>query len=120
VSDVPVDELVRTIADDPDPLRVDVTPSVLALIERGTPGGRAVLPLLESPDGALRRHAQRVLEGILMRRHGWRAGRGFADAPGGEAEMQAELRSIGYESDAPPTERRESAARWRRWLDEQS
>jgi hypothetical protein len=120
VSDVPVGELVKTIARDPDPLHPDVTPSVLALIDRGAPGARAVLPLLDDADRDVRRHAQSVLEGVVLVRHGWRPGRGYPDPFKGEAETEAVLRANAYDADAPTAQRREAAERWRRWLDEPS
>ncbi len=120
MSDVPLDELVKTIARDPDPLHPDVTPSVLALIDRGMAGAQAVLPLLDDPDRDVRRHAQSVLEGVVMIRSGWRPGRGYSDPSEGEAETDAVLRANAYDADAPPEQRREAAERWRRWLDESS
>lgn len=112
-----IEDLVRTIDDDPDPLHTDFTPSVLALIEKGLPGARAVLDLLDAPELPTRRRAQRVLEGVVMRRHGWAAGRGYAD-PGGERRTEELLKENGdYQADAAPEARRRAAERWRRWLE---
>jgi hypothetical protein len=114
-----IDELVRTLADRPDELHGDVTPSVLALIGHGVAGAKAVLPLLDDPDADLRRHAQRVVEGVVMHLQGWRPGLGYPDPHSGQDETDAVLASNGgYDADAPPERRREAIERWRRWLDE--
>lgn len=114
-----IENLVRTINDDPDPLHTDVTPSVLGLIEQGLPGARAVVDLLDAPELLTRRRAQRVLEGVVMRRHGWVAGRGYTD-PDGERRTRDLLSDNGdYQADAAPEARRRAAERWRRWLESQ-
>ena len=115
-----LDELVRTIDAHPDPLHGDFTPSVYALIERGLRGAAAVVDLLDAPERNTRTHAQRVLEAVVMRRHGWQAGRGYPDAQG-EARTRAVLSDNGnYSADDPPERRQAAIGQWRRWLDTQT
>jgi hypothetical protein len=114
-----LEALVQTIDANPDPLHVDVTPSVLQLIELGLQGAQAVLDLLDAPAFLTRKRAQRVLEGIVMRRHGWVPGQGYQD-PQGQEETQAVLHANGdYRADAAPEERRSAIDKWRRWLEAQ-
>jgi hypothetical protein len=120
VTEPTLGELLETIACNPDPLQSDLTPSAVRLIEHGLAGGRAVLPLLVDPDPRVRGVAERVLEGVVMQRNGWRAGRGYADPHAGQAQTDAMLRAIGYNAEAPAGKRRAAAERWRRWLEEQS
>ena len=113
------EQLVKTINDDPDPLHADVTPSVLKLSEEGLAGARAVLDLLDASGLLTRRRAQRVIEGVVMRRHGWVAGQGYTD-PDGQQKTQDLLAANGnYQADAVPGERRRAAEKWRRWLESQ-
>jgi len=115
-----LEELVRTIDAHPDPLHADFTPSVYALINRGVPGAHAVVHLLDAPQRSTRVHAQRVLEAVVMRRHGWQAGRGYPDAQG-EARTRAVLSDNGsYSADDPPERRQAAIGQWRRWLDTQT
>ncbi|HEX9988146.1 MAG TPA: YkgJ family cysteine cluster protein [Chloroflexia bacterium] len=97
----------------------DVTPSELELIESGVSGVRAVLTLLDDPKVATRKHAQRVLEGVVMRRHSWVREQGYQD-PTGEEQTRALLAANGnYQANAPLEERRESIEKWRQWLEMQ-
>jgi len=110
--------LIQTIDENPDRLHVDVTPSVLRLSELGLPAASAVIELLDSPDWMTRKRAQRVLEGIVMRRHGWRPGQGYPDPHAGQERTQAVLEANGnYQADADPEVRRRSIELWRRWLE---
>lgn len=112
--------LVRDIDKHPDPLHVDVTPAVVQLIAIGLPAVAAVLELLDAPDVLTRRRAQRVVEGVVMQRHGWRPGRGYADPQAGQLKVRAVLETNGsYRADAPPENRRLAIARWRKWIEEQ-
>jgi hypothetical protein len=61
-------------------------------------------------------HAQRVVEGVVMRRHGWVAGRGYPDR-GGEAKTRDLLKANGaYRYDAAPAKRAAATKKWRVWL----
>ncbi len=120
VTQKPVDpsvlsELLRTFDEQPSPLHVDVTPSVLALIDLGLAGAEAVLDRLNAPDRLTRLRAERVVEAVLAQRFGWIAGVGY---PSAEAEQQARAiaESIGYDVDASEPERLAAIERWRAWV----
>ena len=114
-----IERFIQTIDDDPDPLHTDVTPSVLKLIKKGLSGMAAVLNLLNSSDFLTRKRAQRVLEGVVMQRHGWISGRGYTTSDGQE-RTQALLAANGnYQADAAPEIRRASIEKWRHWLESQ-
>ena len=110
-------ELVRTIDAAPDRLHVDMTPSVHALIELGLPGARAALAVLDAEGRLTRQRGQRVLEGVVMRRFGWRPGQGFPDASS-EQRARAVISDNGpYDARAEPADRADAIERWRRWLE---
>jgi hypothetical protein len=112
-----IDDLVRTIDDDPDPLHNDYTPSVWKLTEAGLPGAAAVIDLLESPKELTRLHAQRVVEGVVMRRYGWVPGHGCPDRSDCDGKTRRTLKANGdYRWDGPAAERAAAVARWREWL----
>lgn len=111
-----IENLLQTIDDSPDRLHADFTPSVLKLIELGLPGARVVIDLLAAPKFETRRHAQRVVEGVVMRLHGWRPGQGYPD-PSGQEKTQALLTANGaYQADASPEARNQAIEKWRHWL----
>lgn len=113
--------LVASLDDDPDPLHLDFTPAVHALIDRGCAGALAVVDLLDAPDELTRLHAERVVEGAAMAYHGWVAGRGYADGALGEERVRALLAANGgYSYDAAPEVRRAAVPRWRHWLEERA
>src|SRR5947209_2552838 len=66
---------LRTLNDDPDPLHLDVTPSVVSLGEMGLKAVGPLLDLMDDPNEQARLHAQRALESILSHRQGFVAGR---------------------------------------------
>ena len=113
-----IDALVRGLDDDPDPLHLDMTPAVQALGEIGTDAVPALAGPLGSPSQDTRLRAQRALEAIVQRRHGFAPGRGF---PGGQAEQDArdELAEIGYDFEAEPSERAAAIERLRVWHETQ-
>lgn len=118
VSDETIAGLVAALDDDPNPLHADFTPSVMALIEAGLPGALAVLGRLDAAGRTTRLHAQRVLEGVAMRRLGWVPGRGYPDGAAGEARTRHLLAANGaYHADAPEAARADAVAKWRAWLD---
>jgi len=115
-----IDILVRTIDANVDPLHTDVTPSVLKLMEQGLPAAQAVLDLLDAPELLTRRHAQRVIEGVVMRRHGWVAGQGYTDSAGQQKTQDLLARNGNYQADAAPKARKQAIEKWRRWLASQN
>ncbi len=106
---------MRTFDERPDPLHLDVTPSVLVLIDLGLPGAEAALDRLNAPERLTRMRAQRVVEAVLAHHFGWIAGVGY---PTAEAEQQARTiaESNGYHVDAPEPERIAAIERWRAWI----
>lgn len=63
-----VQALVQTIGDAADMLHLDYSPSVHALIEVGAPALLPVIDLLDAPEEFTRLRAQRVVEGISLKR----------------------------------------------------
>jgi HEAT repeat protein len=107
---------LKTLNDAADELHLDMTPSVQALGEMGLKAAPALLELLLHDDEMTRLHAQRALELILSRRHGFRPGRGFPSRAAEEA-MRAEWRANGdYDYSAEPEARARAMERWREWL----
>ena len=105
--------LLATIDDGAEPAHADVTPAVGALAGLGRRAIPALLDLLESERETTRLHAQRALEAILEREHGFVPGRGFP-APAEEAAMRAEWRANGsYDYAAAPAARAAAIAAWR-------
>lgn len=114
--DPEVVELLRTLGEGASPLHYEYTPSVHRLIELGWPGARAVLDLLDAPEDITRRRAQRVIEGVVMRHHGWRPGVGYLDPSGAEKTGAVVSQNGSYRADAPQAERRASMEKWRTYL----
>jgi hypothetical protein len=111
-----ISSLVRTLDADPEPLHSDFTPSVQRLIELGLPGAAAVVDLFDAPESTTRLHAQRVVEGVVMRRNGWLPNRGYPDR-GAEQKTKELLKANGsYRYDAPPAKRVAATKRWRAWV----
>ncbi len=110
-----IETLLHLFDEYPDPLHLDVTPAVLALIEMGLPGLAAALDRLNAPERLTRKRAQRLLDAVVARHFGWIAGVGY---PTREAEQQARalMDAQGYDVDAPETERVAAIARWRAWV----
>ena len=115
-----IEELIRTIDVDPDPLHNDFTPSVLKLSELGIPAAKGVLDLLDAPGFLTRKRAQRVLEGVVMRLHGWIPGQGYPDAHSGQKLTQEVLKDNGnYDPNSSSSDRRKAIEKWRHWLQKQ-
>ena len=108
--------LVRTIDEGLQSPTTDFTPSSIKLMQMGLPGARAVVDLLDAPGRFTRRRAQRVIEGVVMMRNGWVAGRGYADDTGPERTNAVLAETGRYDPDAPVEQRRATMERWRRWL----
>ena len=107
---------LQTLNDAADPLHLDRTPAVEALGAMGLKPISSLLNLLIDEDRYTRLHAQRALESIIARRHGFCPGNGFPDREAEEA-MRAEWRANGdYDFDADPELRLQAVAKWRYWL----
>jgi len=110
-----LDACARLLDAAPDPMHGDLTPAVNALGAMGPPAVRAVLGALADGERITRLHAQRVLEDVVSRSHGFVPGRGFA-APDDDRAAAEEVRSLGYDFDAGPEDRAAAVARIREWL----
>ncbi|MCM3870565.1 MAG: HEAT repeat domain-containing protein [Pyrinomonadaceae bacterium] len=107
--------LIQTINDAPDPLHLDLTPSVFALGSFGLDAAGELLELLLDEDQDTRLHAQRALEMIVGQRHGFKFGRGYP-TPEAELEAQAEWQDNGnYDYAAPAAARIQSVEKLRDW-----
>jgi HEAT repeat protein len=108
--------LLDTIDDMPDELHGDYTPSVHALGDAGLAAVAPLLDLMLSDAVTTRLHAQRALQAIVDRRHGFVTARGFplrAD----EDAVRALWKANGhYNPVAPADERASAVALWREWL----
>jgi len=112
--DIP--SLLARIDEEPDKLHSDMTPAVEALIEIGEPALGPVLELMLSPGRETRMHAQRVLEGVTLRLHGFRPGQGWDDQSR-EDDWRRFWKSLGdLDWDAPEASRADAVALWREWL----
>ena len=108
-----LDACLRTIDDAADPLHADRTPSVQCLIERGEPALPRLLERLTAGERMTRLHAQRAVEGITRRMHGFD---GRAWTTGTADEWVAWWTTIAYEPDATPASRAAAVERLRAWL----
>jgi len=114
---VDIQQLLRTIDDQPDKLHGDFTPSVLKLMTLGLAAAKAVLPLLNSQDSGSRARAYRVMEGVIKIRNGWVPGQGYKEREGQE-RTQAILAANGnYNAQMEEPQRVAAIEKWRRWLE---
>jgi hypothetical protein len=106
---------LKTINDSPDELHGDITPSVLALSEMGLRAVPSLLDLMTHDDKTTRLHAQRALELIMEKRHGYMRGKAL---PEKAAELvREEWRANGnYDYSADAESRAASIDKWREWL----
>jgi len=108
--------LVQTIDDAPDELHGDMTPAVSALGEMGVTALPSLLRLLMDQNESTRFHAQRALEQIVMRRHGFVPGQGFPDATA-EEQFRLEWRANGnYQYSDDAAARAAAVEKWRSWM----
>jgi HEAT repeat protein len=108
--------LVQTIGDAPDELHGDMTPAVVALGEMGVTALPSLLGLLMDENETTRLHAQRAVEQIMMRHHGFVPGQGFPDASA-EEQFRVEWRANGdYHYSDDEAARAAAAEKWRRWM----
>jgi len=107
---------LRTLNVGADPLHADRTPAVEALGRMGLRAVPGLLDRLVDENEMTRLHAQRALELVLSRHHGFVPGHGFP-SPAHEAAMRAEWQTNGdYQYDAPAAVRSAAVERWRAWL----
>ena len=93
---------LQTLNDAADELHNDLTPAVQALGAMGLRAAPPLLDLLTSDDSMTRLHAQRALELIVARQHGFQPGQGFPN-PSAAAQAQADWHDHGnydYTADA--------------------
>ncbi len=111
-----IERLIQQIDESPDKLHGDYTPSVYRLIEMGEPVLSQVLSLMLSHGEMTRLRAQRVLEGVTMKRFGFQVGKGWVN-PQDEERWQRFWNDLGDLSyDAPLETRVQASNRWREWL----
>ena len=107
-----IDNCLRTLNDDADPLHADRTPAVQRLIEIGEPALLPLIDLLDSDDRDTRIHAERAVQGITRRRFGFD---GFAWPDEAMERWMEWWETIGFDVDATPSERAQSIERLRNW-----
>lgn len=118
----PVDQRVRELCDrineDPDLLHFDYTPAVHELIDIGAPAIPPALDLMLSEDSDTRLRAERFLEGVTLKEHGFVFGQGWKkpSSEGDWRQFWKRLGSIDYK--ASREERVASISLWRAWLAE--
>jgi hypothetical protein len=114
--DQKINQLVKSIDDNPDILHLDYTPSVNELAEMGVPAMKAVLPLLSAKNELTRLHALRVLEHNVYNFYGFESGHGFI-AKGGEDQVRKILLQLNYDWEEKDSVKRNSAiVRWRNYI----
>jgi HEAT repeat protein len=107
---------IQTINDAPNQMHLDLTPSVFALGGMGLSAVTALLDLMMNDDENTRLHAQRALEMIVGRQHGFEIGHGFP-TPDAEQQALAQWQANGNFDYAAPAEARGAAVeKWRDWL----
>jgi hypothetical protein len=112
-----LDACLAALDDAAGPAHQDRTPAVDALGEMGLAAVPGLLDRLLADSDMTRLHAQRALESVLDRRHGFEPGRGFA-TPQHEAAARAEWQANGdYDHAASATQRAAAVTLWRRWLE---
>lgn len=112
-----ISSLIKNINVHPDNLHIDYTPAVHKLCEYGLDAIKAVLHLLNSTDCFERYRAQRVVEGVIQRRFGWKAGQGYPkDADGEEQFLALWLANGDYTAEASEKIRLEAIKKWESWL----
>jgi hypothetical protein len=115
-SDERIEQLVRTINDNPDPLHFHNTPSVSKLIDLGKPVIPRMLDLMLSDDEATRSRAMHVLSAVTMPMFGYVQGEGWPEHEDHD-RWNAFWKSLGDLDADQPRKRRERAVQlWREWL----
>lgn len=115
-----IDLWIETIHENADILHLDYTPSVQKLSECGLKAALAVLPLLNNKDVWQRYRAQRVLEGVIQRKYGWKPGSGYPSDSHGEENVKNHFSEMGnYQANDSQEKRKESIEKWEHWLQAQ-
>ena len=108
--------LIATLNERPDLLHSDYTPAVHELIKIGQPAIEPLLDVMLDANEGTRKRAERALDGITSKMHGFRAGQGWND-PHGEGRFRKFWKSLGsYNWDDSEQSRRTSIAKWRDWV----
>lgn len=108
---------LNTINDAASEAHLDITPSVSALADMKLQVVPELLKLMMHHDEMTRLHAQRVLEQLLNKSHGFIHGRGFASQEDGD-KAQAEWQDNGnYDYAADEATRAAAIAKWQQWLE---
>ena len=111
-----LDDLVRTINDNPNMRHRDYTPSVHKLIALGDASIPRMLDLMLSNDRDTRLRAQTVLQDIAVLKHGFVPGRGWPN-DASEERYRALWKSLGdLDWNAPREDRERAVKLWREWL----
>jgi hypothetical protein len=114
--DKDITKLIESIDNDPDPLHSDYTPSVHQLIDKGLSSVTPVLKLMRSESQDTRMRAQRVLEGVTMRRYSFVVGKGWVQADGEQkwTDLWTKLGNLQYSDSLD--KRNKSIVLWEQWL----
>ena len=111
-----LDDLVRTINNDPSERHYFSTPSGEKLIDLGDVAIPRMLDLMLSDDEDTRYHAQHVLGAIAMRQHGFVVTKGWRNMEEHD-QFHAFWKAHGSLDYKAPLEERERAVNlWRKWL----
>ena len=111
-----LEELLEAIDENADPIHLDMTPAVHALGAIGLPAVPPLLDRMLSEREETRLHAQRALELVVYRRHGFAPGQGFPSAAEEQAARDV-LVTAGYDHAAEPEAREAAVGRLRAWLE---
>mgnify|MGYP006914251465 CR=1 FL=1 len=113
-----ISSLVEKINDDPNFAHLDYTSAVHELIIHKEVAVKAVLPLLNSEDMMERYRAQRVVEGVMQRKFGWKAGQGFLLGSDGEQQfLKLWIENGNYNAEASEEDRLKAINKWKAWLE---
>ncbi len=115
-----VQKLIAAIDENPDPLHLDITPAVLELARLRW----HVIPYLESSllsnNEMTRLHAQRALEGAIMRYLGFEPGIGWQNKAGESRFRRLWKENGNYDYQASEAKRRTTVAAWQQWFETRS
>lgn len=112
-----ISSLIKKINENPNFAHLDYTPAVHELITHKEVAVKAVLPLLNSEDMMERYRAQRVIEGVMQRKFGWKAGQGFSLGSDGEQQfLQLWDENGNYNAEASEEDRLNAIKKWEAWL----
>ena len=107
---------VKTIDDGADMLHLDVTPAAAALADMGLEAVPPLLNLMSAEDAMTRLHAQRALELLIDKRHGFNPGRGFPSPEAQRAARDEWQVNGNYDYHLDEKSRNTAITKWRQWL----